>query len=81
MAGADALNVIEREPWGLRTVLELVDPSDDVRIGSTFCWRAVNCRMRIQSIAPPHIRPSHPNNVCVLVELVDVKTRRKRRRA
>ena len=72
-----ALHVIEREVWRCQTVLEIVSPADNVRVGGSFCWRAINSRVRIRSIAPRHIRPTHPDNVCVLVDLVGIgeKTR------
>lgn len=64
------VRVIEREPWELRTVLELVDPPEHLKIGSTFRWPAANSVVRITRLAPPNIRPTAPNNVVVCVVIV-----------
>lgn len=59
--------VIERDPYQMRTVVELIDPPHTLRIGGTFTWGAVNGLVRITGLAPRHIRPSSPKNVCVTV--------------
>jgi hypothetical protein len=71
---------IEHPPWQLQTVLELIDPPDGLRIGSTFSWKAINNMVRITRLAPPHCRPSTPTGILICVELV-IPTDKRRRQA
>lgn len=63
--------VVRRGPHRGRTVVEISNPPDDVRVGGVVWWHEPSLRLKVLTVADRReYPPSRPNAVPVVVEVL-----------